>query len=864
MNQQPQDYQGDEFSLYLENALNPDSNIRKQAEDKINYICEQNFGQFLIELSKKISTEQEKKVVRQMSATIIKNMLNKEGYSSQWFKLNDEIKTVVKNNILSTLASNDIDIRKAAALTVAGICKVEVPQKQWLNIFNTLSNTCQNEDINIQLSSLTCLEYIFEEIKQSDLPLETVANLLNTFYSLLNKDVIDDNLCIYTLKAVLKFLPFIKEFVKNDESRVKFYDLIEKYIRNKNKNIRTVSLKIFIDIARIYYNTLENYIDKIFNFSMSIIQEDEESNKILCMEIWVTIGTEEDYRLNVINQIKKPCFGFLQKYHVQLSQLCLKFIVTEDYYTEEYTISVESFFLLSIMSRTCKNDFLKNMINYIGTSMNNQNQDEKIKYSGLNVFRAIIHTIHKEELYPIVKDSLGMVSEILINNNYPLHFKKLGAFILKAITKNFGDELVSDTIYFNKMIQLFIGLFNNSTKEVLYTLLMALNNLCKSVVWSEGDQTNVLSKHMQSLCDKIMALCSNSSFYDKDYNIILIAFYLLGTLGERSALDVKNYMSNNFKLLTELFAKTFKREEFPNAEIAKNYQEYLASSLQGFLVTEMAEPNSAASLLQYIIESFKMRKELYEEGISLIGSICHYTKSDFNAVMELISPYLIQGLKSTDSFSICKSSILCLSDIVIGLGDQNKYLGDFLPLIMNILSDNNIDRNLKSYCFNIISDLFICCPNEVFIYFDNIMNVIKGAMEATQMDLPDDTDQDNIAHFIDLREHILENITCIFSAIKDINQTKEFIPYVNGIIKYINKISQDSLCSSLSILTQSLFLIGDFCFAYKQDLLPLLDKLILENMINKIENDKVGGKDPKILQGLEWAKNIINGIFGMK
>ena len=46
-----------------------------------------------------------------MSATIIKNMLNKEGYSSQWFKLNEEIKTIVKNNILSTLASNDIDIR---------------------------------------------------------------------------------------------------------------------------------------------------------------------------------------------------------------------------------------------------------------------------------------------------------------------------------------------------------------------------------------------------------------------------------------------------------------------------------------------------------------------------------------------------------------------------------------------------------------------------------------------------------------------------------------------------------------------------------------------------------------------------------
>ena len=40
MQQQSQNYQGDELSLYLENALNPDSNIRKQAEDKINFFCD--------------------------------------------------------------------------------------------------------------------------------------------------------------------------------------------------------------------------------------------------------------------------------------------------------------------------------------------------------------------------------------------------------------------------------------------------------------------------------------------------------------------------------------------------------------------------------------------------------------------------------------------------------------------------------------------------------------------------------------------------------------------------------------------------------------------------------------------------------
>ena len=857
-----QSYQEEQLSLFLENALNPDINIRKQAEDKINSICQQNFGGFLLELSKKISTEQEKKKVRQLSAVLIKNMLNREEYSPQWFNLNEEIKSVVKNNILSTLASNDIDIRKSAALTVAGICKLEIPAKQWLNIFDTLSSTSQNQDINIQLSSLTCLEYIFEEIKQSDLPLEISAKLLNTFYSLLNNDKIGDDLAFYSLKAILKFLPFIKEFLKQTEQKDKFYDLINKYVRHKEQNVREVSLKIFIELARLYYDTFENYIEKIYDFSDPIINNDVENNKILCMEIWATLGNEEDYRMNVINQVQKQSLCFVQKYNEQLSKLCLKFIVTEDYYNDEYNVSFESYYLLSIMSRTCKNDFLKNMINYIASQMN-QNQSEKLKYAGLNVFRAIIYTIHKQELYPVVKDSLGMVSQILIENSYPPHFKKLCAFILKAITKNFGDELVSDTIFFNKMIQLFVGLFNNSTKEVLYHLLMALNSLCKSVVWNETDQTNVLSKHMQNLCDKLLPICSNPNLYDKDHNIILITFYLLGTLGERSALDVKDYMTNYFKILTDMFEKTLKVETFPNIELAYNYQEYLTSALSGFLITGKATSFCAENLLKNIIETFKMRKSLYEEGISLIGAICNFIKSGFDKAMDLISPYIIQGLKSTNSFSICKASILCLSDIVLGLGTHNKYIGDFLPLIMNILSDNNIDRDLKSYCFNIISDLFISCQQEIFKYFDNIMNIIKGAMEATKESLSIDTETDTINHFIDLREHILETVSCIFSAIKDISKTKEFIPFVNGIIQYINLVSNDSLCCSFSILTQGLFLIADFCTVYQSDLVPLLNRGHIKNMINKIEKDKNIYKDPKFITGLNWAKNNLNIVLGM-
>ena len=859
--QPSQNYIPDEISIYLENALNPDLNIRKQAEDKITQLYQQDFGKFLFLLSEKLPNEQEKKQVRQMGATLIKNLIIKEEYTDKYLNLSEQSKTEIKKNILSTLASGDVDIRKAAALTVAGICRVEIPKKQWLDIFELLLSTSQNENMNIQLSSLTCLEYIYEEIKPSDLSSEIIVKLLNTYYSLLTKENLNEELCYNTLKSVLKFLPFIREIIKDYENQIGFYNLIEKFIRNKNKIIRELALKIFIQISILYYDTLGNYIDKIFNFSKPIIEEDVESNKILCMEIWINIGYEEDFRLNSINQITKQSLGFLQKYHLQLSELCLKFIVTEDYYNEEYTISGACFFLLSVMSRTCQKEFLKNMIDYIGKTMNGQNQSEKIKYSGLNVFRAIINTRYKEDFYPIVKDSLGIVSQILIDNNYSAHFKKLCAFILKSITKNFGEELVTDIIYFNKMIELFIGLFSNSSKEVLYTLILALHNLIKSISWSPGDQTNVLSRHMQSLSEHILRICSNTSYYDTENNIICISFLLLGTLGERAGKDIKNYMTNLFKILIDMFAKTLKLENFPSLEIAYNYQEYIAASLSGFLTTGMATPESCGNLLEIIINTFQMRKDLYDEGITLIGCICQFTKENFIAVMDRVSPYVIKGLKSTDSPAICRASVICLSDIFQGLGNNNKYVGDYLPLIMNILSSNSIDRALKPFCFNIISDLFIYCENEVFKYFDQIMAVIGGAMEATKVTLPDDTDIETINNFIDLREHLLENVTCIFSAIKDIQKTKEFIPYVKVIVQYINLIANDSLCCSISILADGLFLIGDFCECYKSDIRPLLQAETIKNMITKIENDKEGAKEQKIGDALNWAKNCINNVF---
>ena len=411
------------------------------------------------------------------------------------------------------------------------------------------------------------------------------------------------------------------------------------------------------------------------------------------------------------------------------------------------------------------------------------------------------------------------------------------------------------------MIVLYLQLFNICTNDVLYIIILSLNNLCKNIKWSETDQTNVLSKHITNLCQPIINICQDIKYYNVDNNITCISFFLLGTLGERSALDIKEQMYKLFNLLLEMFKKTLSITSFPNDEICNHYQDYIASCLSGFLSTGTAQETSAEELLKNLISSFKNRKGLYDEGLTLLGCISLFTKKNFDKYMQIISPYLINGLKSLNSPSICKNSIFCLSDIIRALEDENKYINDYLPLILDILSSDNIDQNLKPHCFNIISDIFLNCPNDAFKSFNNIMKVIGGAIQATQIIFDENSEQETCSYFISLREHILESLTCIFSAVKDIKKTAEFIPYVNTIMKYINFIANDDFACSTIIMQDGLFLISDLCNCYKKDIKVLLDPIVLDKMYKRIENDENAQKDPTISEGLIWAKQSINQIY---
>ena len=111
-----------DISNILTAGLSPDLNTRKNAEKTIESLATQNFSGFLLSCACELADESKNSKNRQLASTLIKNMLlHMPNFVGKWEVLPESDKTNIKNYILSTLASPEKDIRKAAALVVAGI-----------------------------------------------------------------------------------------------------------------------------------------------------------------------------------------------------------------------------------------------------------------------------------------------------------------------------------------------------------------------------------------------------------------------------------------------------------------------------------------------------------------------------------------------------------------------------------------------------------------------------------------------------------------------------------------------------------------------------------------------------------------------
>jgi len=855
--------QPDELTKILWGAIQADDKIRKPAEEEILKLTNNNFSLFLFELSKKQADEKMIKPIRQLSATLIKNIIN--DHQEQWLNLDVNYKEQIKNNILSTLVSPDMDIKKAAGLCISGICHVELPNNQWTNVFENLINAAQNENKDIRITAILTLGYIYEEIPINVINSDTITKLINMYYNTLSQIYDKDNskdmvLIAQCLKSIKRFVPFLENILFNDNSRLVFLNMIKAYMLHSNEEIRSLSIGLFSDLLGCYYRFFKDYIDTLFEVVFQIIEKDTETNKKYCFDIIFTIAEIE---LNLIKNCKYNStsnFHILEKYKDKLGEILLNNIMTDNFEEEGYTLTKYCCVIIGFLCQCCDFKFTEKLITFYKNNISSDNA--VFKFAAINIFRAILESREKEKIFPLVNDSLPLLSTILLDKQTIFGVRRLIAQTIKSIIDNFGFLIIKDESLFNKFMTLFLNLLNDSPPQITLVILKSVERLVKQVKTDDYLPTNLLSQFAKGYYEILLNLAQNISLFNHDVNVPMCALFTLGCYGQHVANDVSSMSINVFKSVLEMFSKTLNKGAFSNDAMRLNYQEYICTCLNSFLMNRKAQERDVRNLFNYLIQSFQERKEIYEEGISLVGVIAKFLQRGFMTEMSIFSPFLILGLNSTNSFDLCKSSFLCLSEIIAySQSDFNIYVEEYLKVIMKILIDNTINRNLKPKALNVISDLFLYCKEEAFKYFDDIMKMMGGAFEACQMEFTENDNIDFINYIVELKQYVLETMSCIFTAVEDMHKLNEFVPYAKYTIEFINRILRDQANLSYEIIKSSLGLIADFCKNYGKNVIPLLDISLLKDKIEKFKENEENMKKESEREFILWVQSTISQVI---
>lgn len=852
--------QSNDLTIILQNILNFDTQIRQSAESQIRKLALDDFGQFILNLSIKLSNDNTETNIRLLCATLIKNLINDNIYINEWITMNKELKENIKQQILATLAVCNDSIRKSASLAIAGICKVDLPNKEWNAIFDILIGTCSNDNLTIQLTSVTTLGNIFEEITSNDISHSDILKILNGFFVIFNNTTADIKLIEETLKTIYHFTHLLLQVIQNEEQRKLLLDLLIKYILHPNHYLREWTIKIFMKLLRHYYDYFYSYINNVIDFSYEIMSKDNIlKNVIYCYEIWGDIGLIEITRSTIMKGNTKS------KHYCQLASgkllpVILSHLVTDEYNDEdEWNKSKASSCLLGILSQCCDQNLLNKVLEYIGKYINSSNSNEK--YAAILAFNSIVETSHKDIMLPRVIKSLSLIILNIEDKEAPICIKKISALTITKIIEYYGDYIWKEESIFEELLMKMIEILFNQSNSIIVILCNGIHYLVKAIDNTKDQSTNILSKYMNVILSRLFTLAFDKRSYNSIDNLALSCFFSMGSIIEKAALDTVVIIQLFFKQLLIEFENRLNSSLYPSTEKRYDYQQYIASLLSSCMLSTAIDDEYTTKCFNLIIESFNQRNCIYEEGISAIGSIAISMKEKFESLMTIFVPFLFVGLKSVNEAPLCTFSIYTMSDVIQSIrGLFSIYVHETLTIITHILSNPNLEKTIKLYSFNIVSDIYCFCTNEALAYFDTIMSLIGSAMQAAMI-IPDTNEEIELCEYVvKLRIHLLETLSFIYTSINDCNKTKEFYPYVQPIVNFIFRINSDDIASDDDLIKYSLGLIGDFCINYNSNMKPMLRLNIIEEMINKLSKSNSGLSNDEIKKQvslINWAKELI-------
>lgn len=561
-----------------------------------------------------------------------------------------------------------------------------------------------------------------------------------------------------------------------------------------------------------------------------------EEVTLLAIEVWCSICDEEILRLKD-NNPAQPCRKYIEVAYSSLLNIlleCLKAKSASD--DSDWTIAVASACCISLIAQIIRDPIVDPVLAYIGANLSSP--DWKCRDAALLSFAAILKGPDKTKVDTLVRQALPALTASL--NDVKNQVKETAAWTFAKIASHYHVALAEA---FDSVVKVWIKSLEDKPK-ISNQICFAIHNLAESLRPSESDNSNKISPYMKELLDALWDNAFRSDAFDEGLNLANSSFAAYSNLVQFAPPDVHLVLAQNMQDLIEEFDTTI-HGEFKRKHKTEEYQGYLCSAMQTVFIKMSGKiaPPVTAHVVDIILQSFSMRKAVYEEGIIALSGLISAVGKDFAPYMNAFGPFLVHALNSHEDATLCRIATGCVADLARALEEPfAQYLGQIMPVVMDLLKNPDIDRQIKIVAIATISDIALQTNKYFLPYIREVMETLKSASELA-LSNPNSDDPELPIYLQQLKETLIESYTGIVFGIKEANEPAALEEYVQGIFTFLLTISSDIDHMDLESLRSICGLIGDIASFLGPRVKMYVAGPQIQNMIKRL--DSYGNKDQK-------------------
>jgi hypothetical protein len=220
-------------------------------------------------------------------------------------------------------------------------------------------------------------------------------------------------------------------------------------------------------------------------------------------------------------------------------------------------------------------------------------------------------------------------------------------------------------------------------------------------------------------------------------------------------------------------------------------------------------------------------------------------KNNFTFFMDLptksFNDYLKFALSKDKYFNhfLVQAGVIALMDIVNAMQENfSKYVKDYIPLLLTILDDEDVNREVKLNVIVIIGEIAFNAQKGFLPYLRGTMEILLGACVLAVSISNDDNDFEE--YLQRLRYKLVESFTLIFIGLDDCKETIQFTEYVRPILEfYKGLLFNNMIVTSVELNKAILGFVMDMFNSYGVEVKNIIEKDTIARLLFCLKESKV-------------------------